>query len=34
MINVSETAGLELKKVLGSPQADSKELVIYFQGYG
>lgn len=34
MLSVSDTASSELKKVLATDSAKSKQLVIYFHGYG
>jgi len=34
MMNVSDSAGLELKKVLNSDAGKGKELIITFQGVG
>jgi len=34
MMVVSDTAGVELKKVLESDNAKGKELIIMFQGVG
>jgi hypothetical protein len=34
MLQVSDTASREIKKVLDSAQAKGRQLVIYFQGFG
>jgi len=34
MLQVSDTASREIKKVLDTAQAKGRQLVIYFQGFG
>ncbi len=34
MLQISDKAGEELKKVMLSPQGKGNKLVIYFQGHG
>ena len=34
MVNISETAGTEIKKVLDEDKYQGKKLVLYFQGAG
>ncbi len=34
MLQVTDTASKEIQQVLGSDQANGKQLVVYFQGFG
>ena len=34
MLVVTDTAGVELKKVLADPEHKEKKLILYFQGVG
>ncbi len=34
MLDVTDSASVELKKIMDSEQAKGKELILVFQGYG
>jgi hypothetical protein len=34
MLVITDSASTELKKVIGSKEAENKQLIIYFQGAG